>query len=193
MPQLPLKGKEVTPQPVSSAETVARVRRMIESRLDDIAAVLLDAAADGDVGAGRLLIERTMAPAKSSPIKKPVKLRGTLEQQVSQVKNLLAAGELSLDEAEMLLRSIESQQRIKVAEARIGKDIAEFRRSEEFWRVLIEEIRAESSACSERIMRRLARLQRDRGLPVVGEVIDVSAEPVPAPLPAPNGGDDDAF
>jgi hypothetical protein len=167
------------------ADTAAKVQRLIEARIGRIIEVVLDAADAGDIAASKLIIERSVPLAKSSPIKKPVELTGTLPEQAAKVGDMLAKGHVTIEEARALQESIEVAQRVRDADARVLRDVCEFRRSEEFWKAVMNEIRAESPSCQERIVSRLARLRRDRGLPDVA-VIDAEAEEItPAPLLAP--------
>jgi hypothetical protein len=91
----------------------ARVRRAIDARIDNIIKVVLDAADAGDVNAIRLVVERVLPVARSAPLAKPVQLDGDPGAQAARVKELLAAGQLTLEDAEALLSSIEAAQRIK--------------------------------------------------------------------------------
>jgi hypothetical protein len=178
MAQLPLKGKKVSPLPVPNDEAVSRARRIMEGAFPEIAQVLTDAARDGDVGAGRLIAERLMPVARSTPIRNPIALTGDATAQVLQVKDAIASGRLALEEGEALLHAID-------VSMKVSREMYQFRRSEELWAALVAEIEAESPECQERIMRRIARLQNDRGL-----VIAAKAEDVPAPLPKGEASDD---
>jgi len=170
----PDRKRKFEPVPVSNAEALIRAREIMETALPEIAQVLSDAAKAGDVAAGRLVAERMIPVARSAPIRKPVKLSGDAAAQVIQVKDAIASGRISLEEGEALLNAIDIA-------AEVCRKVADFRRSEEFQRELLEAISAEAPEVQERIMRRLARLKQERGL-----VISAEAEAVP--VQAAEGG-----
>jgi len=119
-----------------------------------------------------------MPVAKSAPIRKPLALSGDATAQVLQVKDAMASGRISLEEGDALLRAID-------VSMKVSREMYQFRRSEELWAALIAEIAAESPECQERIMRRIARLQRERGL-----VIAAKVEEAPVPKPKAEVSDD---
>lgn len=142
-----------------SAEVVARARRMIETNIGAILKVMVAAANDGDGLAQRLLIERAIPIAKSPTLRQPIELTGTIPEKVAQVRDALAKGALTLDEAKALTDTLIAEQTV-----------------------------TENAAVVERldsIERQVAAL----GKPARGEVIDAEAEAVPAGLPAPKVAD----
>jgi hypothetical protein len=169
--------KKIEPVSVSNAEAMQRAREIMESAFPEIAQVLTDAARDGDVAAGRLVAERLMPVARSAPIRTAITLTGDAAAQAIQVKDLIAAGKVSLEEGEALLHAID-------VTMKVCREVEAFRRSEAFWKALLAEINAESEACALRIMTRVVRLQRERGLVI-------EAEANAATLPAPKGDDDE--
>jgi polyhydroxyalkanoate synthesis regulator phasin len=157
---------------------VARGRQIMEAAFPEIALVLIAAAKEGDIAAGRIVAERVVPVARSAPIRKPVDLTGDAATRAVKVADMMAAGELSLEEGEKLLDAIDTA-------IRVCREMHQFRRSEEFLNAILEEIRAESPECEERIVRRIAGLQRERGL-----TLDVKAEDAPALAPKGEASDD---
>jgi len=145
----------------ADAEVVARARRMIETNIGTILKVMIDAANAGDGLAQRLLIERSIPIAKSPTLRQPIDLTGTIPQKVAQVRDALAKGDLTLDEAKALTDTLIAEQTV-----------------------------AENAAVVERlnqIERQLAGLDK----PARGNVIDAEVEVAPPGLPAPRGGRDE--
>jgi hypothetical protein len=142
----------------------ARARRTIEAHIDAVLKIVIDAALDGDMAASRLLIERVVPVERSTPVKEPVPLAGEAADQAGTVKQRLADGTLTLEEAAALLNSVEVEQRLRDA-ATMAERLAQ-------------------------LERQLAALRQ----PVRTGVIDVQAEEPARPLPAPKAEDDgDAF
>lgn len=70
-------------------------------------AVLLERALAGDIGAARLLLERTIAPLKASEEPAPLALPdGTLTEQGRAVLVAVAAGDLAPGQGAALLASL---------------------------------------------------------------------------------------
>ena len=86
---------------------VAKIRASMAEHVPALVAVLLERAMAGDIGAARLLLERTVAPLKaaeqSAPLALPV---GTLTEQGRAVIAAVAAGELAPGQGAALLASL---------------------------------------------------------------------------------------
>ena len=106
---------------------VAKVRAAIAEHVPALIAKLVASALAGDVGAARLLLERTIAPLKASEEKAELTLPdGSLTDQGRAVVASIAAGDLSPGQGAALLASLgtlaklteadELEQRIKVLE-----------------------------------------------------------------------------
>jgi hypothetical protein len=105
----------------------ARARRKIEAHIDAVLKIVIDAALDGDMAASRLLIERVVPVERSTPIKEPVPLTGEPADQAATVKQRLADGTLTLEEAAALLNSVEVEQRLRDA-ATLAERLAQLER-----------------------------------------------------------------
>ena len=108
---------------------VAKIRASIAEHVPALVAVLLERAKAGDIGAARLLLERTVAPLKAAEQAAPLALpAGNLTDQGRAVVAAIAAGELAPSQGAALLASIatlaklievdELARRIEVLEAR---------------------------------------------------------------------------
>ena len=95
------KGK-----PPGSGE-VQKLRAAIAEHVPALVAVLVQRAMDGDIGAARLLLERTIAPLKASEETARLALPdGTLTEQGRAVVAAVAAGELAPGQGAALLASL---------------------------------------------------------------------------------------
>jgi hypothetical protein len=154
------KAAIAAPADPSVSPADRRLRQRIALHSDAIITAMIAAAEDGDVGAGKFLLERILAPQRTSPLGEAVNLDGlTPAQQAEAIKARLAAGELAIDEAEALMKSVETAQRIQEATNMMAR-LAE-------------------------LERRIAALGGGAA-PIRRNVIDVDA-PEPA-LPAPKNG-----
>jgi hypothetical protein len=148
----------------SPAEVTARLRRLLDESIGEIVQLVVDAAKEGDYASQRLLIERSIPIPKSEPLRKPIKLTGTIPEKAAQVREALADGVLTLDEAEALTKTLLAEQTM-VQNAEVVDRLA-------------------------RLERQLAAL----GTAVRGEVIDATVEEPPRGLPAPKSrGREDEF
>ena len=89
------------------AGEVAKVRAAMAKHVPALVAVLLERALAGDIGAARLLLERTIAPLKAS--EEPATLAlpdGTLTEQGRAVLVAVAAGDLAPGQGAALLASL---------------------------------------------------------------------------------------
>ncbi|MBL8339520.1 MAG: hypothetical protein JNM97_22330 [Rhodoferax sp.] len=124
------KGTSGNPagRPKGSGE-VARVRAAIAEHVPAVIAKLVDSALAGDIGAARLLLERTIAPLKASEEKTEMTLPdGSLTDQGRAVIAAIASGDLAPGQGAALLASLgtlaklteadELEQRIKALEER---------------------------------------------------------------------------
>ena len=88
---------------------VAKLRAQIAKDVPAIIRKLVKQAKTGDVGAARLLLERSLAPLK--PIEEPVRLvlpDGTLTDQGQAIVSAMAAAELAPAQGAALLASLGS-------------------------------------------------------------------------------------
>ena len=86
---------------------VAKIRASMAEHVPALVAVLLERAMAGDIGAARLLLERTIAPLKAAEQAAPLALPGgTLAEQGRAVVAAVAAGELAPGQGAALLSSI---------------------------------------------------------------------------------------
>lgn len=108
---------------------VAKVRAAMAEHVPALIAKLVQSALAGDIGAARLLLERTIAPLKSSEEKSEMTLvDGSLTDQGKAVIAAIASGELAAGQGAALLASLgtlvklteadELEQRIKALEDR---------------------------------------------------------------------------
>ena len=89
------------------AGEVGKVRAAMAKHVPALVAVLLERALAGDIGAARLLLERTIAPLKASEEPAPLALPdGTLTEQGRAVLGAVAAGELAPGQGAALLASL---------------------------------------------------------------------------------------
>lgn len=86
---------------------VATIRAAMAEHVPALVAVLVERATGGDIGAARLLLERTVAPLKASEQAAPLTLPdGSLTEQGRAVVAAVAAGELSPGQGAALLASL---------------------------------------------------------------------------------------
>lgn len=86
---------------------VAKIRAAIADRVPDILNALLARALEGDTGAARLLLERTVAPFKAvEPAQALAMPDGTLTEQGRAVLAAVAAGELAPGQGAALVGAI---------------------------------------------------------------------------------------
>lgn len=119
-------------KPKGSGE-VAKLRAAIADKVPAILDSLLERALAGDVGAARLLLERTIAPLKAIEPPQPLALpNGSLTEQGRAVLASVAAGELAPGQGAALVGAIgalarvaevdELAARVAALEVRYGKD-----------------------------------------------------------------------
>ena len=108
---------------------VAQMRAAMARHVPGLVAVLVERALSGDVGAARLVLERTIAPLKSAEEATPMTLpNGSLTEQGRCVLRAVAGGELAPGQGAALLASLgtlaklqegdELERRIAALEAR---------------------------------------------------------------------------
>lgn len=112
---------------------VAKLRASIAKQVPGILKKLTAAALAGDVGAARLLLERAIAPLKTSEEAAPLALVGTtLTEQGKSVLAAVASGDLAPGQGASLLASLgtlakleeadDLKRRIEALEQRYGAD-----------------------------------------------------------------------
>lgn len=93
-------------RPVNSGE-VGKIRAAIAERVPELMRAMMDKALAGDVGAARLLLERTVAPLKSAESTQALSLpNGTLTEQGRAVLASVASGELAPGQGSQLITAI---------------------------------------------------------------------------------------
>jgi len=93
-------------RPIGSG-VVAQLRASIAARLPEILEALVKKALEGDVGAAKLLLERTLAPLKPEQSISQIQLPdGSYTLQGQAILNLMAKGNLSPSHAEGLLNAL---------------------------------------------------------------------------------------
>ena len=96
---------------------VAKMRAAMAKHVPALLAVLVERAMGGDIGAARLLLERTIAPLKASEETARLALPdGTLTEQGRAVVAAVAAGELSPGQGAALLASLGTLARLTEAD-----------------------------------------------------------------------------
>ena len=89
------------------AGEVAKMRASIAAHVPALVAMLVERALAGDIGAARLLLERTIAPLKASEETTPLALpNGTLSERGRAVLVAVAAGDLAPAQGAALLASL---------------------------------------------------------------------------------------
>ena len=108
---------------------VAKMRAAMAEHVPALVAVLVERALSGDIGAARLLLERTIAPLKATEEAAPLTLPdGTLTEQGRAVLGAVAVGDPAPGQGAALLASLgtlakltetdELSRRVEVLEAR---------------------------------------------------------------------------
>lgn len=99
-------------RPKGSGE-VAKIRAAIAKHLPKLLRELVKRALAGDVGAARLLLERTVAPLRAAEQTQPLNLpQGTLTEQAQAVLTEVAAGNLAPGQGAALLGGIATLARV---------------------------------------------------------------------------------
>ena len=92
---------------------VAKVRAAIATRIPELLDAMMQRALDGDVGAARLLLERTVAPLKAAELAQPLNLpSGTLTEQGRAVMAAVSAGELAPGQGAALVGALGALARV---------------------------------------------------------------------------------
>jgi len=94
--------------------TVARYRRLLDGRAEELITAMLDAAASGDVQALRWCCDRLIPPlrAVAPPVAVTLPDGAPLSEQGRAVLLELAKGNLSADECSALLGALQNQSRL---------------------------------------------------------------------------------
>ena len=97
----------------SGTGKVAEIRAAIAAHVPELLQALVTKALDGDVGAARLLLERTVAPLRAiEPAQALTLPDGTLTDQGRAVLKAVAAGELAPGQGASLLSAIGALARV---------------------------------------------------------------------------------
>ena len=92
---------------------VAQIRSAIAARVPDLLEAMMQRALDGDVGAARLLLERTVAPLRATDMAQPLNLpNGTLTDQGRAVMVAVSSGELAASQGAALIGAIGALARV---------------------------------------------------------------------------------
>ncbi|MBH1978495.1 MAG: hypothetical protein I8H67_09010 [Comamonadaceae bacterium] len=92
---------------------VAKLRAAIGERVPELLAAMMARALDGDVGAARLLLERSIAPLKAAEQPQALSLPdGSLTEQGRAVLAAVAAGELAPGQGAALLAAVGTLARV---------------------------------------------------------------------------------
>lgn len=92
---------------------VAQMRTLIAKRLPELLQTLMTRALDGDVGAARLLLERTVAPLRAVDPAQLINLpESSLTERGHAVLRAVSAGELSPGQGVALIGAIGSLARV---------------------------------------------------------------------------------
>ena len=92
---------------------VAKVRAAIATRIPELLEAMMQRALDGDVGAARLLLERTVAPLRATDMAQPLNLpNGTLTDQGRAVMAAVSAGELAPSQGAALVGALGALARV---------------------------------------------------------------------------------
>ena len=99
-------------RPAGTGE-VGKLRAAIAKRVPDLLDAMMARALDGDVGAARLLLERTVAPLRATDMGQPLNLpNGTLTDQGRAVMAAVSAGELAASQGAALVGAIGALARV---------------------------------------------------------------------------------
>ena len=92
---------------------VGKVRAAIAAHIPELLAAMMQRALDGDVGAARLLLERTVAPLKATELAQPLNLPlGTLTEQGRAVMAAVSAGEMAPGQGAALVGALGALARV---------------------------------------------------------------------------------
>ncbi len=92
---------------------VAKVRAAISARIPELLEAMMQRALDGDVGAARLLLERTVAPLKAAELAQTLNLpSGTLTEQGRAVMAAVSAGHLAPGQGAALVGALGALARV---------------------------------------------------------------------------------
>ena len=102
------KGQSGNPagRPVGSKNVQTELREALDAHGKDLLDQLVEKAKAGESTALRFLLKRLLPSAKSTTIQVPLQLEGTPVQQAEQIKNRLAEGLLTFEEARGLLAAV---------------------------------------------------------------------------------------
>lgn len=99
-------------RPVGTGK-VAAIRAAISEHVPELVQALVNRALGGDVGAARLLLERTVAPLRAAEAVQPLALAdGSLTEQGRSVLKAVADGELAPSQGAALVSAIGALARV---------------------------------------------------------------------------------
>ena len=120
-------------RPKNVPDKRSRLRRLLEPAVPELVAKIIKMGRNGDLGACKLILDRTIPPLKadSSPVRLPLDTSATPAAQSKGLISAIAAGRLSIDDAQALMgilmsaiKIMESQelnQRLTKLEERMSK------------------------------------------------------------------------
>lgn len=107
------KGKSGNPRGRPAHPLAERFRGVVEPHLDEIIAAMIDAAANGDAQAAKLLLDRVLPTFKPVQPTTAFKLDGdSLTAKAEAILAAVAAGAIAISDAKALIDAIGSLARI---------------------------------------------------------------------------------
>ena len=89
------------------------MRAAIATRIPELLEAMMQRALDGDVGAARLLLERTVAPLRATDMAQPLNLpNGTLTEQGRAVMAAVSTGDLAPSQGAALVGALGALARV---------------------------------------------------------------------------------
>ncbi|WP_405238886.1 DUF5681 domain-containing protein [Lentisalinibacter orientalis] len=111
------KGKSGNPKgrPKGIKDSRIRFREAMEKDLPDVIAAMLRAAKEGDVSAGRAILDKTLpSPSKGGAfIRLELPAKATPAQKAERITDAMLAGEIDADSASVMLANVEKQARVE--------------------------------------------------------------------------------
>jgi hypothetical protein len=107
------KGKSGNPRGRPAHPVAERFRGVVEPRLDEIITAMIDAAANGDAQAAKLLLDRVLPPFRPAAMPTAFQITGnTLTEKAESILAAVSAGSIAVTDAKQLIDAIGSLARI---------------------------------------------------------------------------------
>ena len=125
-----MKSPNPSGRPKGIVDKRMKMRKLLDGKVEDVLAVVIDAALANDIQAANLVLSRTMPPLKSRDdhVEFDLDTKAPLADQVEQVLSAMAGGNISPDTAKQVIETInalgairqleEFEQRIAALEGR---------------------------------------------------------------------------